>query len=96
MMNFLETAVVFLLMTNAASVMIATYAMRVAKAFSPWQQHARTAVERKLDALLRRGAAGRSGVVRKTTRGLRAGLPHGPHLRRHWIPQGSALCLERR
>lgn len=53
-------------MTNAASVMIATYAKRVAKAFSPWQQHARTAVERKLDALLRRGAAGRSGVVRKT------------------------------
>ena len=59
-------AVVFLLMTNAVSVMVAMYAMRVARAFSPSQQQARTAAERKLDALLRRGAQSRlaSGSIR--------------------------------
>ena len=35
MINFLQTAVVFLLLTNAASIIAAVYAIRIAKAFAP-------------------------------------------------------------
>jgi hypothetical protein len=55
MINFLQTTVVFLLLTNAASVVVAAYAVRIAKALA--SGHApRNAAERKLDALLLRAA----------------------------------------
>jgi hypothetical protein len=54
MVNFLEAAVLFLLMTNALSVAAATYAIRMMKALVPTGREASTAVERKIDAMLRR------------------------------------------
>ena len=53
MINFLQTAVVFLLLTNAASVIAAVYAIRIAKAFAPAQVGSSNAAERKIDSLLR-------------------------------------------
>ena len=56
MINFLETVVVFLLLTNAASAIVAVYAMRIANAFGLGRRRPENAVERRLDALLRRAA----------------------------------------
>lgn len=56
MINFLEAAVLFLLITNALSVAAATYAIRVMRAFVPAGREAGSAVARKIDALLRRAA----------------------------------------
>jgi hypothetical protein len=56
MISFLQAAVVFLLLTNAISVLAAIYAMRTANALARPVQQASTAVGRKLDALLGRAA----------------------------------------
>ena len=53
MINFLQTTVVFLLLTNAASVVVAAYAVRIAKALASGQAP-RNAAERRIDALLLR------------------------------------------
>jgi len=53
MINFLEAAVVFLLATNAASVLAALYAMRLANAVSVAPQ-AKGVIARQLDAMMRR------------------------------------------
>ena len=52
MISFLQAAVVFLLLTNALSALAALYAMRMASSVAAPMRKARTAVERKLDALL--------------------------------------------
>jgi hypothetical protein len=52
MINFLQTTVVFLLLTNAASVVVAAYAVRIAKALASGNTGARSAAERRIDALL--------------------------------------------
>jgi hypothetical protein len=52
MINFLEAAVVFLLATNAASVLAALYAMRLANAGSLAPQ-AKGVITRRFDAMLR-------------------------------------------
>jgi hypothetical protein len=57
MINFLQAMVVFLLLTNAASVVAAMYAIRITKAFAPEQSRPRTASEHKIDAMLRRTSA---------------------------------------
>jgi hypothetical protein len=54
MINFLEAAVLFLLMTNALSVAAATYAIRMMKALVPGHQESGTAVERWINAFLNR------------------------------------------
>jgi hypothetical protein len=56
MVNFLEAAVLFLLMMNALSAASAAYAIRMLKAFVPGGREAGAAVERKIDAFLRRAA----------------------------------------
>ena len=56
MVNFLGATVLFLLMTNALSVAAATYAIRTMKALVPAGREAGGAVERKIDAMLRRAA----------------------------------------
>jgi len=55
MINFLEAAVVFLLATNAASVLAAVYAMRLANAVSP-AAHANGVIARRLEAMIRRSS----------------------------------------
>jgi len=55
MINFLEAAIVFLLATNAASVLAALYAMRLANAVSVVPQ-AKGAIARRLDAMVRRSS----------------------------------------
>jgi hypothetical protein len=55
MINFLEAAVVFLLATNAASVLAALYAMRLANAASLAPQ-AKGVIARRLDAMIRRSS----------------------------------------
>ena len=55
MINFLEAAVVFLLATNAASVLAALYAMRLANAVSVVPQ-ARGVIARRLEAMIRRSS----------------------------------------
>jgi hypothetical protein len=54
--SFLQAAIVFLLLTNAITALTAMYAMRMAKALADPAQAARNAVERKLDAVLRRAS----------------------------------------
>lgn len=54
MITFLEAAVVFLLATNAASVLAAVYAIRLAHATAPHLQQARSAIERRLDGIVNR------------------------------------------
>jgi hypothetical protein len=54
MINFLEAAVLFLLMTNALSVAAASCAIRMMKASVPGGREVGGAVERKIDAILRR------------------------------------------
>jgi hypothetical protein len=56
MINFLQAALVFLLLTNAASVMAAVYAIRIGKAFAPAKEARGSAAQRKIDALLRHAA----------------------------------------
>jgi hypothetical protein len=56
MVTFLGATVLFLLMTNALSVAAATYAIRMTKALVPGGRKAEGAVERKIDAILRRAA----------------------------------------
>ena len=53
MINFLEAAIVFLLATNAASVLAALYAMRLVSAVSAAPQ-AKSTVARRLDAIVSR------------------------------------------
>jgi len=53
--NFLEAAVIFLLMTNAVSVAAAVYAMRLANRLG-FRPDAGSALERRIDAFLRRAA----------------------------------------
>ena len=55
MINFLEAAVVFLLATNAASVLAALYAMRLANAVSLAPQ-AKGVITRRLEAMIRRSS----------------------------------------
>jgi hypothetical protein len=57
MINFLQTTVVFLLLTNAASVVVAAYAVRIAKALASGQDGPRSATARRLDALLLRAGS---------------------------------------
>ena len=55
MINFLEAAVVFLLLTNAASAAAATCAMRLLNQYAGFPQGA-ASIERKLNAILGRSA----------------------------------------
>jgi len=57
MINFLQTTVVFLLLTNAASVVVAAYAVRIAKALAAGRDGPRSATERRIDALLLRAGS---------------------------------------
>ena len=52
MMSFLQTAVVFLLLTNMITALVAFYAMKTAQIHAQPQRNA--ALERKLQALLGR------------------------------------------
>jgi hypothetical protein len=54
MISFLQTAVVFLLLTNGLTALAAVYAMRMARAFVQPTRETRSAVERKLDTMLAR------------------------------------------
>jgi len=54
MSNFLQSAVIFLLMTNALSAIAATYAIRLANRLAGGMQEPANAVEQKLEAILRR------------------------------------------
>jgi hypothetical protein len=56
MISFLQAALVFLLLTNAISVLAAVYAMRTANALARPMQPASSVMGRKLDALLGRAA----------------------------------------
>jgi hypothetical protein len=55
MMGFLQGAVVFLLLTNAISALVAFYAMRTANLLAD-PRAPKTAIERKLDLFARRTA----------------------------------------
>ena len=52
LITLLQTSVVFLLLTNTASLVAAVYAVRRAKAVQ--SQRSKSAIERNLDAMLRR------------------------------------------
>jgi hypothetical protein len=52
--NFLQAIVVFLLLTNAASVVVTAYAMRLVNAMNPKAAHATSAIERKIEAMVSR------------------------------------------
>jgi hypothetical protein len=54
MINFLQAAIVFLLLTNAITALAALYAMRMANALARPTQAVRGAVERKLETILDR------------------------------------------
>lgn len=54
MISFLASAIVFLLLTNAASAIVALYVMRLANALRPAEQP--TATPRWLENFLRRSA----------------------------------------
>jgi hypothetical protein len=54
--NFLQSVVVVLLLTNVLSVFAATYAIWVANGFAHKRQELTAAVQRKADTLLRRAA----------------------------------------
>jgi hypothetical protein len=53
MISFLQTAVVFLMLTNVASIIAAVYALRVAASSGHAKSH-KSAIERNLEAILRR------------------------------------------
>ena len=57
MFGFLQTAIVFLLLTNAVSALVAFYAMKTANALARPGQQTKTAIERKLEAVLARADA---------------------------------------
>jgi hypothetical protein len=50
--NFLQGVVVFLLLTNAVSVMVTVYAVRLANALNPRAEQATNAMERKIKAIV--------------------------------------------
>jgi len=52
--SFLQAVVVFLLLTNAVSVMVTAYAVRLATAVNPKAAQMMTAVEHKVEALINR------------------------------------------
>jgi hypothetical protein len=52
--NFLQAIVVFLLLTNAASVVVTAYAMRLVNAMNPKAAQATSAIERKIEAMVSR------------------------------------------
>lgn len=54
--QFLECTIVFLLLTNALSVVAATYAIWVANGFAGKRSELTTAVQRKAETMLRRTA----------------------------------------
>lgn len=54
--SFLQTAVVFLLLTNALTALAAVYAMRMARAFAQPAREVRSVVKRKLNAMLARAS----------------------------------------
>jgi hypothetical protein len=54
--NFLQATVVFLLLTNAVSVVVTAYAMRLVNAVNPKTARATSAIERKLEALVSRSS----------------------------------------
>jgi hypothetical protein len=54
--QFLECTIVFLLLTNALSVVAATYAIWVANGFAGKRHELTAAVQRKAETLLRRPA----------------------------------------
>ncbi len=56
MINFLQAAVIFLLMTNVISMLATTYAIRLVKLARPARTEPSNAVERKLETILRRAA----------------------------------------
>ena len=52
MLAFMQTAIVFLLLTNAVSALVACYAMRTANLLArPGQPATKSGIERKLEAL---------------------------------------------
>lgn len=53
MITMLQTSVVFLLLTNAATLVAAVYALR--RTGEPVRQQPKSALERNLEAMLRRG-----------------------------------------
>jgi hypothetical protein len=53
MLVFMQSAIIFLLLTNAASALVALYAMKTANMLTR-PAHAKNAVERKLEALVSR------------------------------------------
>ena len=53
MSNFLQSAVIVLLLTNALSAIAAAYAIRLAISLAGNKQGPANAIERKLDAILR-------------------------------------------
>jgi len=52
--SFLQAVVIFLLLTNAVSVVVTAYAMRLVNALSPKTARTMSAVERKLEAMVSR------------------------------------------
>jgi hypothetical protein len=50
--NFLQGVVVFLLLTNAVSVIVTVYAVRLAHALNPRAAQATSAMERKIKAIV--------------------------------------------
>jgi hypothetical protein len=54
--QFLESTIVFLLLTNAISVVAATYAIWVANGFADRRRELTAAVQRKAETMLRRPA----------------------------------------
>jgi hypothetical protein len=54
--QFLECTIVFLLLTNALSVVAATYAIWIANGFAGNRRELATVVQRKAEAMLRRTA----------------------------------------
>lgn len=54
--NFLQSAVIFLLLTNALSAIAATYAIRLANRLADGKQEPTNVIERKLETILRRAA----------------------------------------
>jgi hypothetical protein len=54
--GFLEATVIFLLMTNAVSIILASHAMRVAKAVACKDEDAESGLARKANVLLHRAA----------------------------------------
>jgi hypothetical protein len=53
MISLLQVSIIFLVLTNAASLVAAVYALRVASRPGSGQQH-KSAIERNLEAMLRR------------------------------------------